>query len=797
MMERILREIQYAFRMLRKSPAFTAVAIMTLALGIGANTAMFSVIRAVMLKPLPYQEPEKLFRITGGNSYPDLMDLKASKLISGVAGYRQHAIDLTSSSVAERVEGALVTGDLFQVLGVQTAKGRLITPQDDVQGAGRVAVLTHEYWKNRAGGDPEIIGKKISIASNPYTIIGVLQPGFELPYLKAQIFLPVRAESPEEAGARGAHSLRAVVRLAPNAPIHATQAEFSSMAKRLEKAYPESNTDVGFVLKPWQDFLVQDVKQPLIILLVAVGFVLLIACTNVANLFLARATEREKEMAVRAAIGATRSSLLRQLMVEGIVLAIIGGITGLLIATWISDLAISLGPQDIPGLEQTRLDWVVFAVTLGLSIFTGLLFSIAPGLHASKVHLEQSLKESGRSTGSRTRQRTRNALATFEVALAIVLLIGAGLLIRSFWLLQNTNAGFRTENLLTMNFTLPLVNYSDISKRTRFFEQVMERMEALPGVDSVGVTSELPFGDGAIYHNLGFEGRTMAVGSEPEIWNRSINAGYFKTLGIRVMQGRAFSTEDRANSQPVAIVNEKFAKRYYPNESPVGKRVCWIREDNPRWMTIVGVVSDVKTFGLDLEEQPAVYTPFTQEQRYWHTWMNFVVRVHVNPSAIATSIPKEVAQIDKNIPVTDLLTMESRISESIGKRRFHLLLMGLFAGLALLLAGIGIYGILSYSVRQRTQEVGIRMALGASRHEILRLIVTQGMRLAVIGALIGIGASFGVTRFLRTLLFSVAPTDAITFVAVPLIVLCVALLACYAPARRATRVNPIVALRYE
>ncbi len=375
--------------------------------------------------------------------------------------------------------------------------------------------------------------------------------------MKADLFSPIRAESPEEAAARGAHSLRAVVRLAPNVSVDQAQADFSSIAKRLEKAFPESNTGVGFVLNPWQDFLVQDVKKPLMILLVAVGFVLLIACTNVANLFLARATERQREMAVRAAMGASRSSLLRQLMVEGIVLAIIGGVAGLLIATWISDLAVRLGPEDIPRLANTQLDFVVFAVTLGLSVFTGLLFSLAPGLHASKINLEESLKESTRTTGGRTRQRMRSVLATLEVALAIVLLIGAGLLIRSFWLLQSTPPGFRTDHLLTMNFTLPLATYADIPKRTRFFEQVLERLRTMPGVESVGATSDLPFGDGAGYHNLGFEGRKMVVGTEPEIWSRSISPDYFSTLGITLQQGRAFQEQDRAGSLPVAIVNEK------------------------------------------------------------------------------------------------------------------------------------------------------------------------------------------------------------------------------------------------
>jgi putative ABC transport system permease protein len=797
-MEMILKDIGYAFRMLRKSPAFTAVAILTLALGIGANTAMFSVIRAVMLKPLPYQEPEKLFKFTQNSSYPDLLDLKrTSKMISGIAGYREHDFDLTSGPIAERATGALVTGDLFTVLGVRPMIGRVIQMTDDVSGGAKIVMLSHDYWKNFRESDPNIVGKTISIAGSPYTIVGVLPPGFELPFLKADLYSPIRAESPDEAAARGAHSLRGVVRLAANSQISQVQQEFSSIAKQLEKTYPESNTDVNFVLSPWRDFLVRNAKKPLLILMIAVGFVLLIACTNVANLFLARATERQREMAVRAAMGAGRGTLLRQLIIEGIVLAFIGGIAGLIIATWMSDLAIRLGPKNILRLDRTQLDFVVFAVTLGISVLTGLLFSLVPGLHASKINLEESLKESTRTTGSRTRQKMRNTLAALEIGLAIVLLIGAGLLIRSFWQLQNTQPGFRTDHLLTMNFTLPLASHADIAKRNVFFEQVEQGIRSLPGVESVGATSDLPFGDGAIYHNLGFEGRSLAVGKEPEVWNRAVSPSYFKTLGIRVLMGRAFSDQDRSNSLPVAIVNEKFVREFFPDQSPIGKRVNWIRDENPIWMTIVGVVSDVKSYGLDIEEQRAIYTPIAQETRFWKTWMNMVVRTSVEPSGLIPSIQKEVAAIDKSVPVTDLFPMEALISDSVGERRFHLLLMGLFAGLALLLASIGIYGILSYSVRQRTQEMGIRMALGATKEQILQLIVKQGMRLALIGTVAGIAVAFGVTRFLQTLLYAIAPTDLLTFAVVPVVVLAVALLACYAPARRATRVNPIVALRYE
>ncbi|MCI0411232.1 ABC transporter permease [bacterium] len=797
-MEKFWKEIQFALRMLRKSPGFTVVAVLTLALGIGANTAMFSVIRAVMLKPLPYNEPENLFRLSGGTSYPDLQDLKqSSKSIKDIGGYRREVMDLTSGRVPERIEGAAVTGDFFRTLGIQPQKGRVIGPNDDIPGGAKIVLISDAFWKNYMAGDPDVIGKSVSIASIPYTVIGVLPPTFELPNLKAQMFSPIRAESSEETNARGAHTMRVVVRLATNVIVDQAQSEFNAIAKRLEKQYPEENTDVRFVLNPWQQFLVKDVQRALLILLVAVGFVLLIACTNVANLFLARATEREKEMAIRAALGAGRASLLRQLIVEGVVLAIIGGFAGLFIASWISDFAVRLGPENIPRLQNTRFDFIVFAVTLGLSVFTGLLFSLAPGLHASKINLEESLRESGRATGSRTRQRMRNVLATLEIALAIVLLIGAGLLIRSFWSLQNVRPGFRTDHVLTMNFLLPLTTYADIDKRSQFFEQVLQRIKNLPGVESVGSTSELPFGTGSGFHNLAIEGRRMAVGKEPEIYARSISPDYFHTLGIAVLQGRVFSMQDRKDTLPVAIVNEKFVRRFFPQENSLGKRIAWARADAPIWMTIVGVVSDVKSFGLDLEEEPAVYTPFTQEPRFWKTWMNMVVRTSVDPSSLIATIQKEVARVDKNVPVADLLTMDALISESIGERRFHLLLLGLFAGLALLLAGVGIYGILSYNVRQRTQEMGIRMALGASQREILRLILSQGIRLVVLGAFIGIGAALAVTRFLQSLLYAVGSNDLLTFLIVPLIVIGVALLACYAPAKRATRVNPVVALRYE
>jgi putative ABC transport system permease protein len=797
-MEQIWKEIRYAIRMLRKSPSFTIVAVVTLALGIGVNTAMFSVIRAVMLKPLPYERPEELFRIYRGSSYPDLQDIReSSKSIAGIGGYREQFMDLTSGAVPERIKGALVTGELFQVLQTRTQLGRLITKKDDVAGGPKVVVLSDDFWRKYMGSTPEVIGKKVSIAGQAYTVIGVLAPGFELPYVKPMMFSPIRAESKEEAGARGAHTMRAIIRLAPGIAIEKLQSEFDGIAKRLSKLYPEENSETRFVLYPWQEYLVRDVRRALWILLAAVAFVLLIACTNVANLFLARAADREKEMAVRGALGATRASLLRQLVIEGIVLACIGGLAGLFFATWLSDFAVKLGPEDIPRLEHTHLDSTVFFVTFGISLLTGFLFSLAPGLHASKVHLEESLRESGRTSGSRTRQRMRNTLAITEVAFAIVLLIGAGLLIRSFWTLRTVRTGFRTDHLLTMNLTLPLTNFADIDKRTLFFKQVLERLKSVPGVESVGSTADLPYGTGNVFHNMTFEGKSTAIGKEPEIYSRSVSTGYFQLMGMKILQGRSLSESDGKNSLPVVVVNQSFAKRYYPNTNLIGQRVAWARDNPLHWMTIVGVVSDIKSLGLDQEEQPAVYFTFMQETQFWKTWMNLVIRTAVPPMTLASAMKKEVAAVDKNIPVAELFTMEELISKSVGQRRFHLILLGVFAGLALLLAAVGIYGILSYNVHQRTQEVGIRVALGASSKEILSLILKQGMKITFIGAAFGIGAAWMVTRFLQNLLYSIAPTDLFTFVVVPLIMLCVAFVACYAPARRATKVHPIVALRYE
>jgi putative ABC transport system permease protein len=797
-MEQIWKEIRYAIRMLRNSPSFTLVAVITLALGIGVNTAMFSVIRAVMLKPLPYDQPENLFRLSGGSSYPDVESIRdSSKSIAGIGGYRQQWMDLTSGSVPERIKGALVTGDLFKVLGTKAQKGRLPSRSDDVPGGAKVVALSDEFWRNYRNSDPDVIGKAVSIAGRSYTVIGVLPPGFEFPYLKAMLFAPLHTESAEEAAARGAHTLRAVIRLASETKLAQAQTEFDMLSQRLAKLYPDLNSETRFVLVPWQEYLVQDVRRSLLILLAAVAFVLLIACTNVANLFLARAADREKEMAVRGALGASRASLFRQLIIEGLVLATIGGAAGVLFATWISDFAVRLGPEDIPRLDHTHLDWIVFLVTLGLSLFTGFLFSLAPGLHASKINLEESLRESGRASGGRARQKMRNIFAITEVAFAIVLLISAGLLIRSFYALRGVEPGFRTDHLLTMNFTLPLANFADIDKRTVFFNETLNHLKKMPGVSAVGATAELPFGTGNVFHNMAFEGHPVPLGKEPEVYSRSVSPDYFQVMGMKIIRGRSLLETDRKNTLLVAVANQAFVKRYYPNENPLGKRVRWAREDTPTWMTIVGVVSDVKSLGLDLEEQPAVYTPFAQESQFWKTWMNIVVRTSVPPLTLTATAQKEVAMVDKNIPVADLFTMEDLISKSVGQRRFHLALLGLFAGLALLLAGVGIYGILSYNVRQRTHEVGIRVALGASSRQIISLILEQGMRITIIGAVAGIAAAWMVTRFLQSMLYSIAPTDLFTFSVVPLIVIGVALVACYAPARRATRVHPIVALRYE
>jgi predicted permease len=798
-MDTLWQDLRQAVRLLRRSPGFAAAAVATLALGMGANTAMFSVVHAVMLRPLPYPDPDRLVRLRGGTSYPDLHDLASqSRSVEGLGGYRAQFFDLTGRGAAERVDGALVTGDLFRLLGARAERGRLVQADDDRPGGPKVVVLSHGFWQRRLGGDEQVRGRTVRFTTGEYEVIGVTPPGFRLPEVEAEVWAPLRPESPEEADARGAHSLTAVGRLRPGTALPAAQEDLDAIAARLSEAYPEENKDRRFVLNPLHQFLVRDVRGALVLLLGAVAFVLLIAATNVANLLLARAAARTKEIAVRASLGASRLRLARQLLAESVLLAALGGAAGLLVAYWLTDLIVRTSPPGIPGIDLVQLDTRVLAFTAAVSLLTGVLFGLVPGLQGSRVSLAPSLKEGGRTAATGARPRLRGALVVSQVALALVLLVGAGLLLRSLQRLQSMDPGFDATRLVTFNLTPPMSRYGDVARRTRIFDQVLTRVGALPGVTAVGATSELPFGTGSLHHEFVIDGRPpVEIGREPDLYNRSISPSFLRTLGLPLLQGRALTEDDRAGTPLVGVVNEAAVRQHFPGEDPVGRRVAWARDSRRDWITIVGVVGDVRAQQLAADEVPAIYTPMAQETRGWKTWMNFTVRTGEGPESLAAAVRREVAAVDADIPVTKVRAMDDLITASVAPQRFNLLLLGGFAVLALVLAGVGLHGVLSYAVALRMQEMGVRVALGAAPRDVVRLVVGQGLALTLAGALLGAAGALALTRFVSGMLFGVRATDPATFAGVAVVLLAVAALACYRPARRAARVDPLVALRGE
>jgi predicted permease len=792
------QDIQYAFRMLGRTPAFSIVAILTLALGIGANTAIFSVINELMLRPLPYNEPEKLYRINrAGTSYVDQQDIaERSQSYDRIGGYREQAFDLTSGAEPERFQGALVTGSLFSLLGAKPAQGRLINPSDDNRGAARIVVISNEFWKTKLGSRSDAVGSVIPFGGISYVVVGILEPGFKLPNLESEIFAPLRVESPSEAASRGAHTLTGLMRLKSGIAPAKAQAEFNSIAKQLQLLDPEENNGLQLVLIPLQDHLVRNVRPALFLLLGAVALVLLIAGANVGGLLLARSASRNREFAVRAALGAGRGRIVRQLLVEYLCLALAGGIIGVFLSIWIADLIVRLSPEAFLKVEQIHIDRTVFLFTAAVSILTGLVFGMVPAIQASKADPFTALKEN-RIAGRRGAHSFRNALVVAELMLAIVLLIGSGLLLRSFYNLTAVEVGFNSNHLTTLNLTPDIKAYGDVAKRGLLFEQFLERVRSLPGVESAALTSELPFGPGGVFHNFEIEGRpAKAVGTEPEIYNRSISPNYFRTLEVP-LKGRDFSAQDHQKGMPVVIVNEKMVQTYFQNENPIGKRVRWARDDEAQWLTIVGVVGNVHASSLDTGEVPALYTPYTQETRFWKTWMNVVIRSQVQPASIAAAVRKELASLDRTIPLTDLRTMDEWISLSVADRRFNLILISSFAGLALLLSSLGLYGLISFTVSERTSELGVRMALGAQKRDIITLIAGQSVRLAIFGVVLGLILSFGATRLIQRMLYGVATADPITLAAVCVLLTATALAASIGPALRAIKLDPATTLRYE
>jgi putative ABC transport system permease protein len=799
--------MRYGVRILLKRPGFTLVAVITLALGIGANTAIFSVINAVLLRPLPYKQPDRLVKV-----WPQKPHVSASKAEMGaikehnqsfadLAAYSGWSFTLTGGNEPAKLSGARTTATFFSLLGVEAELGRTFLPDEDQPDRSRVAMLSHGLWQSRFGADQNIIGQAILIDGESHTIVGVLPPDFKFPDSQfAKFNLELVVPAPLDPGDKNDYTagyLNVVGQLAPGVTPEQAQAEVVSIIHNSREKFGRVPDNFGQLasVKPLQEEMIGDTRPTLLILLGAVAFVLLIACANVANLYLARTTARRREIAIRAALGARRRRIIGQLLTESVLLAVAGGAAGVLLALWGIDLLVALLPAEVPRLNVIDLDGRVLGFSLGLSLLTGVLFGLAPALQASSPDLQAALKEGGKSVTSSGGRRVRNLLVVAEVALAMMLVIGAGLLIKSFWRRQQVDPGFKAENVLSLQVAPPSAAYEKGERKRALYRQVLERISTLPGVKAVGGIHLLPMGGSNWNPDIQVEDHPVSDGEEPPSvdW-RLITPGYFQAMGIPLIRGRFFTEADREKAASVAIINETLSQRYWPNEDPLGKRVRSGFEGK-EWVPIVGVVADVKEQGLDVPTHLELYRPY--DQAPYPSAMTLMVQTDADPTALASAIRSEVLAVDKDVPLSDVQPLARVVSKSLTRPRSTMLLLAIFAGVALLLGSIGIYGVVAYGVAQRTQEIGIRMALGASSRDVLRMVLGQGMTLILAGVAIGLGCAVAATRALESLLFGVSAIDPFTFAAVSVLLTGVALVACLAPARRAMKVDPMVALRYE
>jgi putative ABC transport system permease protein len=804
-MNSFLKDLRYGARMLVKKPGFTLISVITLALGIGATSTIFSFINGLLLRPLPYTDSERLALLdetafkrgvdSMGVSFPNFVDWRErNQVFSGVAAYLTRSFTLTGTGEPERLSGANISYDTFEILGIPPALGRTFTADEDRPEHDLVAILSHDLWERSFGRDPDIIGKPITLNNRTRTVIGVMPKGFKFPEV-SDLWTPLGLDT--RMWTRNDHGLESIARLKPGVTVEQAQEDMSAVAQGIEEQNPVTNEGMGVNVIPLRNGLVGgDYRKALMILLGVVGLLLLIACANVANLLLARATSRHKEMAIRSALGAGRGQVFRQLLTESLLLGVIGGALGMVVALWGLDLLLAAIPIDFPFWMKFDLDGRVLGFTAGISLVTGLVFGTVPALQASRVDLSEALKEGGRSSGGTGRHHMRRLLVIAEVALSLILLIGAGLMMRSFLRLIQVDPGLNPEKVLTMQVNLPGVKYDSPEKRQSFFKQLIERVGALREVEAASATSSLPLSGDTWGRSLTVEGYpVLSVGQAPAIYHNVITPNYFRAMGISLLTGRDFTEADSSTGAKVTIIDERLARQYWPTESPLGKRIRFgPPEANEPWHTIVGVVAEVKQVSLNLSPRRSVYLPYAQIPV---GGMTLAVRAGGSPESLAEAIRSHVKEIDAGLPVTLVRTMREVISRSVWQPRLYAILFGVFAAIALVLASVGIYGVMSYAVTERTHEIGIRLALGARKSNVLGLVVGQGMTLTFVGTAIGLAGAFGLTRLMKSLLFGVSATDPLTFAVIALLLASVAFAACYFPARRAMKVDPMIALRYE
>jgi predicted permease len=809
--DEMFQDLRFGVRMLLKKPGFTFMTVLMLALGIGANTAIFSVVNGVLLKPLPYRAPEELIRVFESSQtqpkFPmalgNFQDYREhNNTLSGLALYTRQDVELAQDDDPERLPALGVTSGFFELLGVQPLLGREFHREDELPSQNPGVILSHRLWQRRFNGEPGIIGKAVTLSGRLFTIVGVMPPGVQhvggdyrsTPHGEnVDVWWPL--ELPPQAG-RNAHFCNAIGRLKPGVSATEALTDFNIIAERLAEQFPKSNRAWRIAIQPLHEELVGGARTTLWVLLGTVFFVLLIACVNVANLLLARATAREREMAVRSAMGAGRRRIVRQLLTESLLLATLGGAAGILLAKWAIEALRVLGPEQLPRLQAISIDGKILLFTLALTLLTSVLFGLAPALQSGRINLNELLKEGGRGgAGGKRQRRLRDALVIAEVALALVLLVGAGLLMRSFWKLQQADPGFTAERVLTASLSLPGARYREAPKVAAFQEQLLERLAALPDVQVAGLTSDLPWT--GYDENAGFniEGRAPSPDDGPSARYHFVSADYFRAIGVPLLEGRPFNAADRQGAPRVVLINQSLAERYWPGESAVGKRFTFAAQPKEAdWFTIVGVVGDVKDFPTSAAAAPAFYWSMLQQTP---RQMILTVRTTAEPLKLAEALRNEVRSLDQNLPLADVQTLATVAASAVANQRFTLWLVGLFALTAMVLAAVGIYSVLSYLVAQRKHEIGVRLALGAQTSDVLRLVIGQGMTLALSGVGLGLAGAFGLTRLMQKLLYGVSATDLWTFSAIALLLTTVALLACWIPARRALKVAPIVALRHE